>query len=51
VLVFTTLTTNDLVKHKHDSKSDGTNLQKFIDGKIDKLQVCNMVSMGKIMPL
>jgi superfamily II DNA or RNA helicase len=49
-LVFTTLTKNDLVKHKHDSKSDGTNLQKFIDGKIDKLQVCNMVSMGVTIP-
>lgn len=50
-LVFTTLTNNDLVKYKHDSKSDGTNLKKFIEGKINKLQVCNMVSMGKFMPL
>ena len=47
VLVFTTLTANDLCEHKHDSKSDGTNLDKFINGEISKLQVCNMVSMGK----
>lgn len=51
-LIFTTLTAtaDNLSKYSHHSKSDD-NLSRFIDKEIDELAVCNMVDMGKLMPL
>lgn len=52
-LVFTVLHTaaNQLCEHQYHSKSKGDELERFINGEIDQLAVCNMVSMGKLLPL
>lgn len=49
-LVFTVLheTARQLCKDQYHSKSNGDELDKFINNEIDSLAVCNMVSMGKI---
>jgi superfamily II DNA or RNA helicase len=54
ILIFSTLTesANYLSEFTHHSKSRITSLQKFSEGKIDKLAVVNMVNVGlNIKPL
>lgn len=49
-LIFTTFTdiADELAKYSHHSKNeDQDNLTKFIEGQINELSVCNMVSMGR----
>ena len=48
-LIFTMLTSNDLTKYKHDSKTKEDNLSRFIDNEINELQVVKMASVGKLL--
>lgn len=52
VLVFTTLikSAKQLTRYTYNSKSKGDELEKFMSGKINKLTVCNMASMGITVP-
>ena len=49
-LVFTGLTSNNIVSHKYDSKQGDENLDLFKEGKIKHLQVVAKVSMGQTIP-
>lgn len=53
MLIFTTLTdvADQLSDYSHHSKSENDNLSRFINNEIRTLSVCNMVDMGKLMPL
>lgn len=50
VLVFTGLTSNDIVPYKYDSKQGEDNLNLFKEGKINHLQVVERLSMGQTIP-
>jgi len=52
-LAFTVLNdvADELTEYTFHSKSEDTTLEQFINGDINKLTVCNMVNMGKLMPL
>jgi len=49
-MIFTVLNNiaNELSEHRYHSKSEGDELDKFINGEFPSISVCNMVSMGRL---